>query len=48
MLDKIGRIITPLMIGFGIGYTERNYSWNKAWDKQVENVNKVLKDIIIE
>ena len=48
MLSKIGKIITPFMLGFGISHIERNYTWNKAWNEQVENIKFVLKDIIID
>ena len=43
MLDKIGKIITPMMIGYGIAYFERNYKWNKAWDKQFKLITKYDK-----
>ena len=48
MLDKIGKIITPFIFGYGIGYIERNYTWNKAWDNNIKNINQILKDIIID
>ena len=48
MLDKIGKIVTPMMFGYGMGYFVENYKWNKAWDKQVKIVRDICKDIIID
>jgi hypothetical protein len=34
MLDKTLKIFTPFMIGYLVGYWERTYKWNKAWNNQ--------------